>query len=133
VKSTSEAYSEKIKMEQKPVGRRIASIAVEGKGYFFTSLGFITAEHLKQGLFIGNRRSDLTKKLSVPKIEFGRVNVDIMEVVDDCDVISGSNYCGPELQVAKELGSESFLRYMDAFCPSDTMFIYEVKDIESSS
>jgi len=111
-------------------GQRIASVSEEGLGYFFSSLDFILAEHLKNGLFIGGRKSVLfaTAKVSMRSLATS-VDEGIQRIVDDCNVTSGSNYCGPELQVAKELGAESFLRYLNAFCPTEKMFIYTVKDI----
>jgi len=117
-------------MPSQEVGRRIASRTQEGKGYFFTSLDFITEEHLAKGLFIGDRKSKLLEKpRSVDMKDVDQHSQDLYEIVEDCDTESGSNYCGPELRVAKSFGVNDFLHYMNAFCPSPTLYIYKVKDI----
>ncbi len=115
-------------------GERLASLSEDGLGYFFTSLGFLKAEHLEEGLFIGGRCSTLVAKTSVQMKGFSApvVSEDIAKIVDDCDLEKGSKYCGPEIQAFRADGRCSFLRYMNLFSPNsdrDTLWIYTVKDI----
>ena len=115
-------------------GIRLASLSEEGKGYFFTPLGFLKNEDLLRGLFVGGRRSSLTQRLEVPmeKVRGEGCFSDfaVGEAVRDCNVKEGSSYCSRELRAAKELGTCSFLRYLHAFFPADkTLHIYVVKDV----
>jgi hypothetical protein len=113
-------------------GRRLASIKEEGLGYFFTSLDFLKNEHLEQGLFIGGRRSTLVAKSEVKmkgKDLRDRIDSAVKEIIRDCDVNKGSEYCAPWLQAVKKDGYASFLRYLNEFCPSDVLYIYTVRDL----
>jgi len=67
-------------------GRRLASIREEGLGYFFSSLGFITGEHLKDGLFIGGRKSELLSETSVSMRDLAICDDGIASIVDDCNM-----------------------------------------------
>jgi hypothetical protein len=118
---------------KKMVGIRLVSIAEEGKGYFFSSLDFIKASHLKEGTFIGGRKSELLGKITLDMTDSGSIDAEVREIVTDCNVYKGSDSCGSELQIAKELGTSSFLRYMNRSCGNEeTMTIYTVRDLKET-
>ncbi len=57
----------------------VESKTVEGRIYFFESLGFLTEEHFKKGLFVG------VPCVRVDTLDFGKDGDSWKIIIEDCD------------------------------------------------
>ena len=85
----------------------IRSITETDTRYFFESLGFVTPEHMKKGLYVGvscNLEHTLLVSAPVPVAE--SESSTLRKIIQDC--------AHPEVRAAYDVGPEVFFKYLNA-------------------